>query len=255
MLAIRACHEGTHILLRVSDDGAGLDYEAIRRKAVERGGLAPGTEIDERGLIACLLQPGFSTAREITEVSGRGVGLDVVNRTIDTLQGSLEVTSERGQGTIFSIRLPLTLAIIEGLLVAVGDDSFVLPLASVTECIELNDRTRGSDRRRAVNLRGSIVPYIRLREHFDIPGPGQAIEQVVIASVEDRLVGFAVDRVVGQIQTVVKQLGRLYKGIEGLSGATILGDGRLALILDAARLVQEAELAPSGAGDAELKRG
>jgi len=174
----------------------------------------------------------------VTNVSGRGVGMDVVRRAIESLRGTVDIESVFGVGTTLRVKLPLTLAIIEGLLVAVGDDAFVLPLSLVEECIELTGRDAEYARgQRLVPVRGEQVPYVRLREWFSVHGDHPAIEQIVIANVEGTRFGFAVDGVIGQHQTVIKSLGKAYRDVEGLSGATILGDGTVALILDAPKLV------------------
>ena len=168
--------------------------------------------------------------------------MDVVKRAIDNLRGSISITSQKGIGTTITLKLPLTLAIIEGLLVKIGKEYFVLPLSVVEECIELSRQDiANAHGRHLANVRGQIVPYIRLREQFIIDGEEPDIEQIVIAGVEGHRVGFVVDEVIGEHQTVIKTLGRVYKGIEGISGATILGDGTVALILDIQKLVQIAE--------------
>lgn len=230
---LSASHVGANVILKVRDDGAGIDKTAVRRKVEEAGLVAPGVEISERELYQHILSPGFSTAKTITEVSGRGVGMDVVRQAVDALRGDLDISSASGQGTTFTIKLPLTLAIIDGLLVRVGCDAFVMPLAVVEECIELTrhdvDKAAG---RSIVNVRSEIVPYVRLRDQFQVRSEAPEIEQVVIADVDGYRLGFVVDEVVGQHQTVIKNLGKMYKGVRGISGATILGDGRVALILD-----------------------
>ena len=179
----------------------------------------------------------------VTSVSGRGVGMDVVRQGIEALRGSLEIDSRSGEGTTVTVRMPLTLAIIEGLLMSVGGRCFVLPLAAVEECIELSRadvaKSHGRD---IVEVRGHAIPYVRLRERFAIGGEPPEIEQIVISDVEGSRVGFAVDRVVGELQTVIKSLGRVYRNVDGVSGSTILGDGTVALILDAPRIVRGVEL-------------
>jgi len=241
---LAARQSGPNVILSIRDDGAGIDREAIRRKALDLGMDAASIDaLDDKELIAMIFHAGFSTARKLTSISGRGVGMDVVRQAIETMRGSIEVDSKRGQGTTFSIRLPLTLAIIDGLLVQTGDDHFVFPLASVEECIELHQRevVRHGDRQ-LIELRDEIIPYIRLREQFGIAGERPAIEQVVIVDVDGQRVGYAVDHVVGSHQTVIKSLSRIYRDIQAISGATILGDGKVALILDPQRLLYEAEL-------------
>ena len=240
---LSATHAGANVLIRVRDDGAGLDREAIGGKAIARGLVAPGAELTDKEIAELIVLPGFSTATTVTNLSGRGVGMDVVKRGLEALRGSLEIDSRAGEGTTVTVRLPLTLAIIDGLLMAVGNGFFVLPLSAVEECIELSraDVAR-SHGRNIAELRGHAVPYIRLRERFAVGGEPPDIEQIVIADVEGARVGFVVDRVVGELQTVIKSLGRVYRGVDGVSGSTILGDGTVALILDASRIVRGAEL-------------
>ncbi len=236
---LSAAHSGASVLIRISDDGAGLDAEAIRAKAIERGVIAADAELSEGETFALIFTPGFSTAGKVTRVSGRGVGMDVVKSSIDMLRGSIEVSSRRGVGTTITLRLPLTLAIIDGLLVQVGDGYFVLPLSAVEECVELTreDIARAHGRH-ITRVRGSIVPYVRLREHFLIDGDAPPMEQMVITEVDGGIIGLVVDKVIGEHQTVIKNLGRVFRNVEGISGATILGDGTLALIMDMPKLVR-----------------
>jgi len=242
MLHLSAKHSGAYVLIEIVDDGAGLDADVIRSKAVEKGMITPDAELTEKEIYSLILAPGFSTAKTVTNVSGRGVGMDVVKRAIDNLRGSIGITSQKGIGTTITLKLPLTLAIIEGLLVQIGKEYFVLPLSVVEECVELTrEDIANAHGRHLANVRGQIVPYIRLREQFIIHGELPEIEQIVIVGVEGHRVGFVVDEVIGEHQTVIKTLGRVYKGIEGISGATILGDGTVALILDIQKLVQIAE--------------
>ena len=243
MLCLSAKQSGANVLIEITDDGAGLDAEAIRAKAIERGLIDANAELSEQAIFAQILTAGFSTAKEITNVSGRGVGMDVVKRNIDSLRGRIDIKSQKGIGTTVTLRLPLTLAIIDGLLVKLGEDSFVLPLSLVEECIELTDEDIAKAHgRKIANVRGEIVPYISLRDTFFVNGSKPDIEQIVITRVDDHRVGFVVDDVIGEHQTVIKSLGTFYKHVEGVSGATILGDGSVALIIDIPKLVQTAEI-------------
>lgn len=238
-ILLSASQSGGNVLIKISDDGAGLDQEAIRKKAIQNGIISDGAELSEAELYSLIFAPGFSTAKQVSNVSGRGVGMDVVKKAIESLRGSIDVVSKKSVGTTITLKLPLTLAIIDGLLVKVADNNYVLPLSSVEECIELMqqdiDNAHG---RHFVNIRGEIVPYVNLRERFEFAGTRPDIEQVVIASFNNQRVGFVVDNVIGQHQTVLKNLGKVYKNVEGVSGATILGDGTVALILDIAKLVE-----------------
>ena len=237
-IRLSASYSGASVLVTVRDDGAGLDVDAIREKAIEKGLVSPNAEPTKKELFSLIFAPGFSTAKSVTNVSGRGVGMDVVRKTIDMLRGVIEaVESERGSGTLVTLKLPLTLAIIDGLLTKVGDNFFVLPLSTVEECIELIHKT---DEKRngncLVNVRGQLVPYIRLREIFGMEGGLPHVEQIIITEAGGDRIGFVVDHVIGEHQTVIKSLGKVYKHIDGISGATILGDGTVALILDTNRL-------------------
>jgi two-component system, chemotaxis family, sensor kinase CheA len=238
---LSARHSGASVLVSVRDDGRGIDSAAVRRRAVERGLVSAEAELTENQIFALIFQPGFSTAKQATDVSGRGVGMDVVRQRVENLRGTVDITSKAGLGTSVTLRLPLTMAIIDGLLVAVDRASFVLPLATTLECIELTaeDIARANGKHIA-NVRGVIVPYIRLREQFGMQSsPQPAIEQIMLVETTQGRFGFVVDQVLGNCQTVIKSLGRSYRHVEAVSGATILGNGMVALILDPERLVNE----------------
>jgi len=232
-IMLSARHSGAYVLIQVSDDGKGLDRDAIYAKAVERGVISAGQEMSEQDLFLLIFAPGFSTAKTITSVSGRGVGMDVVKREIDSLGGVVSLSSERGKGLTVTLKIPLTLAIIEGLLVRTGAEYFVIPLSTVDGCIEIRrEALEEYGERRIINYRDDLVPFVSLRSTFEMPGDPPEIEQIVIANLQDSRMGFVVDQVVGNYQTVIKPLGRMFRGVQGLSGATILGDGTVALILD-----------------------
>jgi two-component system, chemotaxis family, sensor kinase CheA len=238
-ILLEAEHSGSEVLIRITDDGKGMDSEAIREKAVERGLISAEAELTEQEALKLIFLPGFSTAAKVTNISGRGVGMDVVHRAIDSLRGAIEIKSVKGQGTTITIRLPLTLAIIEGLQVQVAEGFYVIPLSLVEECVELHGKDVDPTRKQQIiHLRGELVPYIHLRRWFETEGDPPTIEQIVITGVEGKRVGIVVDRVIGEHQTVIKSLGRVYRDVEGISGATIKGDGTLALILDVPRLVR-----------------
>lgn len=240
---LSASQSGGSVLINISDDGAGIDKDAVKSKALSLGLIQENIDLTDQELYALIFAAGFSTAKTVTNVSGRGVGMDVVRRAIDNLRGTIEVASKKNVGTTISLKLPLTLAIIDGLLVKIDDDHFVLPLSSVEECVELSQKDLNmSHGRHIVNIRGEIVPYINLRERFDIIKKRPEIEQVVIAGIKGTRIGFVVDKVIGQHQTVLKTLGKAYKNVEGVSGATILGDGSVALILDILKLAEKEEM-------------
>ena len=247
---LSAVHSGAHVLIRIRDDGKGLDAEAIKAKAIEKNLITSETKISEKDLFSMIFAPGFSTAKNVTSVSGRGVGMDVVRRNIEALRGEIEIQSEKYKGTTIILKLPLTLAIIEGFLVKVSEDYYVMPLSIVAECMELKlEEKARSHGRNIVNVRGHIVPYIRLRDKFNINGSERPdIEHLVIAEVDGKRVGFLSDQIIGEHQTVIKNLGTIYKQVEGISGATILGDGTVALILDVPKLVQDVEMEETARG-------
>lgn len=239
---LSSIHSGSNVIIQIKDDGKGMDLELIRAKAIERGLVSPDAELTDKECYSHIFSPGFSTAKKVTSVSGRGVGMDVVKRGIDSLRGTIEVNSQCGVGTTITIKLPLTLAIIEGLQVEIGNEYFVMPLSMVEECMELTrEDIMKSNGRNMVYVRGEIIPYIRLKELFLFSGETVDIEQIVIARSGDRRIGFVVDRVIGEHQTVIKTLGKVYRDIQGISGATILGDGQVAMILDIPQLIQTAE--------------
>jgi two-component system chemotaxis sensor kinase CheA len=240
-IVLSAIHSGAHVLIRVRDDGAGLNKDAIRAKALAKGLIKAHDELTESDVFSLILSPGFSTAKTLSGVSGRGVGMDVVKQNVEGLRGTLEIASKQGVGTVFTLKLPLTLAIIDGLLVTVARQYFVLPLANILGCIELSAETMSSNQRRQfVVVRDEMVPYVDIRRHFRIPGEAPAISQVMIAETREGKFGFLVDLVIGDHKTVIKKLGGLYKNVEAVSGAAILGDGKIALILDLDKLAREA---------------
>lgn len=237
---LSAEHAAGNVVIHVRDDGAGLNKERIIKRAVDRELIASGANMSDREIYSLVFLPGFSTAAEVTSVSGRGVGMDVVKKAIEDLRGSIEVFSTPGQGTQIDIILPLTLAIIDGLLVSIDNRAFVLPLSVVEECFELrHEETRkNTTGGNLANVRGSLVPYIRLREVFNIDVGTPAIEQIVISQVKGQRIGFVVDTVIGEYKTVIKSLGKFYDDVPEFSGASILGDGSIAIILDVVRLFQ-----------------
>ena len=238
---LSATHSGANVLIRVSDDGSGLDVEAVRARAIEQGLIDSGAVLSEAEIFSLILAPGFSTAREVTEVSGRGVGMDVVRRSIEGLRGTIDIASKPGKGVTVTLGLPLTMAIIDGLLVRVGRAHFVLPLANSLECVELTRQDiQDAHGNHIASVRGELIPYIRLSEYFQMETDSPEREQIMVVETEHGHYGFVVDQVLGDHQTVIKTLGRLYRDVQVVSGATILGNGTVALILDPHRLVQNA---------------
>ena len=238
-ITLSARHVGAQVLISITDDGRGLDRVRIQARAEEQGLIPAGAKLSDGDLFQLIFQPGFSTAKEVTSLSGRGVGMDVVKRTIDGLRGKIDIASTPGKGADLTLRLPLTLAIIDGLLVRVGKGRYVLPLSAVEECVELSaEEDARSHGRSFLNLRGDLVPFLRLRELFNASAPADRYQKVVIVSSGDLRVGLVVDQVIGNHQTVIKSLSKLHSDVETFSGATILGDGTVALILDIPHLVE-----------------
>lgn len=235
---LSARHAGTRVLMTIRDDGRGLDRDRIRAKAEEQELIPPGARLSDAELFQLIFHPGFSTARTLTSVSGRGIGMDVVKRTIDGLRGTIEVSSTAGGGTEITLGLPLTLAIIDGLLVRVGQGRYVIPLFAVEECVELPpDVERRHANRNFLNIRGALVPFLRLRESFGVRHPPDLYQKIVVISSGDKRIGLVVDQVLGDHQTVIKSMSKLHADVANFSGATILGDGSVALILDIAQIV------------------
>jgi two-component system chemotaxis sensor kinase CheA len=239
-LTLRAFHEAGSMVIQVEDDGAGLDRDRIARKAVATGLAAEAARFSDEDLARIVFEPGFSTAERVTELSGRGVGMDVVRRNVEALRGSVDITSERGKGTTVTIRVPLTLAIIQGFKVGIGDEAYILPLDAVVECLELPaSETASPAAHGVVNLRGKPLPYLRLRDHFGLEGQRPARENVVVVQHGGLSAGIVVDALHGESSTVIKPLGTMFKGIPGVAGSSILGNGRVALILDIAGILRE----------------
>ncbi|MDD2463868.1 MAG: chemotaxis protein CheA [Desulfobulbus sp.] len=239
---LAAAHSGDSVEIVIKDDGKGLDREAILAKGVERGLVHNDSQMSDNEVFNLIFSPGFSTAKQVTGISGRGVGMDVVKRAIDGLRGSIFIASQPGAGSTITVRIPLTLAIVESLLVSVDQDNYALPLSIVEECVELSraDVARAHGRH-LINVRGQIVPYVPLRQEFEVESEPPELQQVVITNVNGTQIGFVVDQVIGQHQSVIKSLGRMYRDAKGISGATILGDGSVALILDINHLAYRAE--------------
>jgi two-component system, chemotaxis family, sensor kinase CheA len=238
LIKLSAAHVGGNVVVTLQDDGAGLSRTKILQKAKQMGLFLNASPVSDSELYQVLFRPGFSTAESVTDLSGRGVGLDVVRRNIEALHGSVEVASEEGKGTSVTIRLPLTVAIIDGFSVLAGNDTFVVPQEHVIECTELTAEHRQPGSSGILNLRGSALPYIRLREVFGHSAEIPARENVVVVKVGDFHAGIAVDQLLGGMQAVIKPLGKMFRGISGIAGSTILADGRVGLIIDVPGLLQ-----------------
>jgi two-component system chemotaxis sensor kinase CheA len=224
----------------LQDDGAGFDRARIVEKARRLGLLSAEDDIRDKDIFDLVFHAGFTTAESVTDISGRGVGLDVVRRNINALRGMVEVSSTGGKGTTITIRLPLTLAIIDGFSVKVGTETFIVPLEHVTECTELPADERNPEASGILRLRGTALPYIRLRHVFGLSGQPPKKENIVVVKINEFHAGIAVDELLGGMQTVVKPLGKAFQGISGIAGSTVLGDGRVGLILDVPSLMRGA---------------
>ena len=248
-VTVRAVHQGASIVIEVSEDGAGLDRERITEVVRKRELALEPEKMTDHDLFQLIFEPGFSTAAEISDMSGRGVGMDVVRRNVQALRGNVFISSERGVGSTVHIRLPLTLAIIEGFGVGVGEETYVIPLDQVLECVELPANDQDSKRGTGVmELRGEPVPYLQLRDHFQLSGARGSRQNVVVVQHEAKRAGLAVDALYGASQTVIKPLAHLFKDVPGVSGSAILGSGRVALILDVPALLRSFGLEAVNAG-------
>lgn len=245
-IRLSAWHQGGHIAIQVSDDGKGLNRDKILSKARDAGMNLPDNLPDSE-VWQLIFAPGLSTAAEVTDISGRGVGMDVVRRNIQSLGGTVDIESQADVGTRVTIRLPLTLAILDGMSVRVGEEIYILPLNSVVESLQpqLGDVKSMAGSARLMQVRGEFLPLLSLRELFGVAGQDLPLDQgiVVIAEAEGRQVALIVDELVGQQQVVIKSLERNYRRVSGISGATILGDGRVALILDVGEVIRSRQLA------------
>jgi two-component system, chemotaxis family, sensor kinase CheA len=241
-LTLSACHEAGSILIRISDDGRGIHRERVLQRAHERGLVPRDVVPPDADILKLIFEPGFSTAEKVTNLSGRGVGMDVVRRNIEALRGAIQVNSEQGQGCCIEIRLPLTLAIIDGFLVGVGASKFIFPLDAVVEVIENRPNVNAPDARgrSVVELRGQVLPVISLRQLYGLDADAPERGSVVVLKSGTQRFGVIVDQLLGQHQTVIKPLGRLFRSLRGMSGSSILGNGEVALIFDAASLCQVA---------------
>jgi two-component system chemotaxis sensor kinase CheA len=241
-IRLSASQNGALVYVQIEDDGHGLDSDKIRSKAIARGIIGPDDNLSEQDLHRLIFAPGFSTKDAVTEVSGRGVGMDVVNRQMEMINGSVDVESSLGVYTQITLKIPLTLAIIDGLLVRIGNDSYVVPLSSVVGCMEYI-RPEGKNEQEIVIFHDRQLPFINMRRFFSVEGERPAIEQMVVVSVKDQQTGLLVDQVLGSNQTVVKPIGKLFRRAQGISSASILGDGSVALILDIEQIFTESEKA------------
>lgn len=241
LITLRAYHDGASIVIQIIDDGAGLNREKIAARVCATGAASDPNSLPDQELYKFVFEPGFSTVEKVTDLSGRGVGMDVVKRHIEALRGAIAIDSRQGQGTTITVRLPLTLAIIEGFAVGVGAETYILPLHCVRECLTMpDDDMRNDDACGVINLRGFPVPYVRLRHWYALTGARPARESIVVIEENGIKAGLAVDQLYGAHQTVIKPLGAHLKNIPGIAGSAILGSGRVALIIDVGALLCDA---------------
>jgi len=245
-LLLKAQHQAGQVVIEVTDDGRGLDRERIQSKAIEKGLIASGNGLSDTEVYNLIFLPGFSTAAEVTNVSGRGVGMDVVRRHIEKLRGRIEIRSAPGVGSTFLLKLPLTLAIIEGLVVGVGEERYIVPLFQIREMFRPTSESIWTVQQRGemALVRGSLLPVVRLYRRFHvIPRSEDPLQSVlVVAEVEGQRFCLLVDELIGKQEVVIKTLGEMFRQVAGVAGGAILGDGRVGLILDLDRLFKE----PSG---------
>jgi len=238
-ILLKAFYSGANVHIQIHDDGAGIDLDKIKAKAIEKEIIKPETILTKKEILDLVFLPGFSTATNVTGVSGRGVGMDVVKRKLAEVRGEVELDSELNAGTTLTIKLPLTLSIIDGLLVKIAHDHYVMPLSSVYKIYATNHSNVVNTYNNLIVLDGNQIPFYYLREEFDLPEGEQEIEQIVIVSYEDKKIGLVVDEVIGEYQAVLKSLGKMYKKQEIISGATILGDGTVALVVDTNKIINQ----------------
>ena len=242
-LTLKAFHEAGNIAIQVIDDGRGIDPDIIFQKAVEKGIISKDDKLSKKEIFALIMHPGFSTAEKISNISGRGVGMDVVKKNIEELRGTIDIESEVGVGTTFTIRLPLTLAIIDGFMITITDEPYIIPLEMIIECIELSrDFKNFMQENSYINLRNHVLPLLDLRDFFGyekIKNTKKHRENIVIVRFGTSKIGLVVDELKGEFQTVIKPLGKVFRNLKGISGATILGDGRVCPILDIPTLINE----------------
>lgn len=235
---LKAYHSGTNVVIEIGDDGRGIDPKKIREKAIERGLIQADQQLSQNELLNLIFAAGFSTAAQVTDVSGRGVGMDIVKRNIEGIHGEVQVSSTVGQGTVITIRLPLTLSILDGMLVKIGESHYVLPLSMIQTCHEIESKKLTEDVAQKHIFNNELLPVFNLYSAFNCKSQRDIVSHVIKVHFQDFPAGIAVDHIVGEYQAVMKPLGEMYKGHDEFSGATILGDGSVALVLDTTTLLR-----------------
>jgi two-component system chemotaxis sensor kinase CheA len=237
-ITLKAFYSGANVMIQINDDGAGIDPEMITQKAIAKGIISSDRKLTKRDVLELVFLPGFSTAKQVTDVSGRGVGMDVVKRKIAEIRGEVEIDSEFGYGTTITIKLPLTLSIIDGLLVKVDQTHFIIPLSVVDKIFAVEHDKIAKTFNNVVVLDGKQVPFFYVRREFGLPEGSSKFEQAIVVNFEEKSVGLIVDTVIGEYQAVLKPLGKHYKSQDMISGATILGDGTVALVIDSNKIIK-----------------
>jgi two-component system, chemotaxis family, sensor kinase CheA len=238
-ILLRAYYSGTNVFIQISDDGKGIDKNQIQKQAVKAGIIQNDAVLTEKELLDLVFLPGFSTATKVTKISGRGVGMDVVKRKIADLRGEVSISTELGKGTTITIKLPLTLSIIDGLLVVIDNTYFVIPLASIDKCLEFNHKSLVNAVNNLIYVNNGHIPFAYLRKEFGMTSTPPEIEQVIVIEYGDTQFGLAVDHIVGEYQAVLNSLGKMFKNQDIISGATILGDGTVALVMDPNKIISK----------------
>ena len=236
---LNAYYSGTNVFLQVGDDGKGIDVEEIKQKAIRKGFLLPNKKYSDEEILNVIFKPGFSTAKALSEISGRGVGLDVAKRTVSELRGAISVDTKLNEGTTFTIKLPLTLSIIDGLLVEIGVEKYIIPMNIINKIYEVKHEKFNDSHYNILELDNKQIPYFYLRNEFNVQTEIFETEQILIVSADNKEIGIVVDRVIGENQAVLKPLGKMYKQLQIFSGATILGDGTVALVMDVFKIAEQ----------------
>ncbi|MBN1118447.1 MAG: chemotaxis protein CheA [Bacteroidales bacterium] len=238
-ITLKAYPSGAHVVIEISDDGAGINTQKVKDTAVRKGVIGTKDELTDDDMLKLILSPGFSTADNISEVSGRGVGMDVVYQKISEIRGELDIKTEKNKGTVMTIKLPLTISIIDSLLVKIGGNFYLIPLASVDRCAEVVTKVITENKTAYINLDGAYVPIIDLHKEFNITEERSEYQRLILVSHKGIIVALVVDQIIGNHQAVLKTLGYIYRKQEIISGASILGNGEVALVMDTNRLIQE----------------
>lgn len=238
-IILKSFYSGANVHISVQDDGAGIDTEKIKQKAIKNNLIGKDANLSKKEILDLTFVAGFSSSENVTSISGRGVGMDVVKRKINEIRGEVEIDSEIDKGTTITIKLPLTLSIIDGLLVQIFDNKYIIPLSSVDKIYAVEHQKVKKSFNNIITLDGEQIPFYYLREEFDLEENEQQVEEIVLVKYEDNKIGIVVDNVIGEYQAVLKSLGKMYKKQDNISGATILGDGTVALVLDTNKLIKE----------------